>query len=110
MRVGSCIDQPWLTVKDCPVNALEANDAKNSAAAATSSTVVNSPSTVSLSMTSRTTDSAEMPSVRACSGICLSTSGVRTKPGHTMFARTPCFAPSLATTLARPSRPCFAAT
>ena len=42
-----------------------------------------------------------MPSSLACSGICLSTSGVRTKPGQITLARTPCLAPSLATTLAQ---------
>ncbi len=47
---------------------------------------------------------------RACSGICFSTSGVRTKPGQTMLARTPCAAPSFATTLAKPTSPCLAVT
>src|SRR5215831_17828833 len=46
----------------------------------------------------------------ACSGICLSTSGVRTKPGQITLARTLCAAPSLATTFARPIRPCLAVT
>ena len=50
------------------------------------------------------------PSAFDCSGICLSTSGVRTKPGQITLARTPCFAPSLAITLASPIRPCFAVT
>ena len=45
-----------------------------------SSTVVNSPSTVWPSITFLMTSSSLIPSVRACSGICLSTSGVRTKP------------------------------
>jgi hypothetical protein len=45
-----CIDQPWLTIRDWPVNALELKPAKKTAASATSSTVVNSPSTVSFSM------------------------------------------------------------
>jgi hypothetical protein len=40
----------------------------------------------------------------------LSTSGVRTKPGQITLARTPWAAPSLATTLARPIRPCLAVT
>src|SRR5271154_2914809 len=54
-----CMDQPWLTISDCPVRALDSNEAKKSAASATSSTVVNSPSTVSFNMTSRITDSGE---------------------------------------------------
>ena len=65
------MDQPWLTTSDCPVSALELNAAKNRTASATSSTVVNSPSTVPLSITSLITASSEMPSVFACSGICL---------------------------------------
>ena len=80
------------------------------ATSATSATVVNSPSTVSFSMTFLMTSCSEMPSSFACSGICLSTSGVRTKPGQITFARTPCSAPSFATTFARPTRPCLAVT
>ncbi|MCY1510292.1 hypothetical protein D9M68_446650 [compost metagenome] len=56
------------------------------------------------------TCSSVMPSVFACSGICFSTSGVRTKPGQITLARTPCFAPSFATVLASPMRPCLAVT
>ena len=41
------MNQPWLTMSDWPVSAFELKPAKNSAASATSSTVVNSPSTVS---------------------------------------------------------------
>jgi hypothetical protein len=44
------MNQPWLTTSDCPVKALDGNDANSNATFATSSTVVNSPSTVSLSM------------------------------------------------------------
>src|SRR5215470_9004412 len=56
------------------------------------------------------TSCSEIPSSFACSGICLSTNGVRTKPGQITLARTPCSAPSLATTRARPSRACLAET
>ena len=49
-----------------------------------------------------------MPSLAASSGICRSTSGVRTNPGQITLERTPCGAPSLATTRHRPSRPCLA--
>src|SRR5437870_12181107 len=45
------MNQPWLTTNDWPVSAFDGNEAKKSATSATSSTVVNSPSTVSLSMT-----------------------------------------------------------
>src|SRR5689334_23331105 len=109
-RQDHCMNQPWLTTSDCPVRALESKAAKNRTASATSSTVVNSPSTVSFSMTFFTTSASVMPSSFACSGICLSASGVRTKPGQTTLARTPCAAPSLATTLARPTSPCLAVT
>src|SRR5262249_11506439 len=109
-RIRYCMNHPWLTTMDWPVNAFEPNDARNSAVSATSSTVVNSPSTVSLSMTLLITCSSVMPSSLACSGICFSTSGVRTKPGQITLARTPCAAPSLATTFASPIRPCFAVT
>jgi hypothetical protein len=102
--------QPWLTTIDCPVSAFVPNPAKNSAHCATSSTVVNWPSTVSLSMTFLITSASEIPSSFACSGICLSTSGVRTKPGQITLARTFFAAPSLATTLARPIKACLAAT
>src|SRR3954454_12648215 len=105
-----CIDQPWLTTSDCPVSALVSKPAKNTAVSATSASVVNSPSTVSFSMTFLMTSASEMPSSLACSGICLSTSGVRTKPGQMTFARTPCLAPSFATTLASPISPCLAVT
>jgi hypothetical protein len=84
--------------------------AKKSAAAAMSALVVNSPSTVSFSITFLITSSSLIPSAFACSGICLSTSGVRTKPGQMTLARTLCLAPSLAITLARPISPCLAAT
>ena len=66
--------------------------------------------TVSASMTSFTTRSSLMPSSLACSGICLSTSGVLTKPGQMTFARTLCLAPSFAITRAKPRMPCLAAT
>jgi len=49
-------------------------------------------------------------SVFACSGICFSTSGVRTKPGQMTLVRTPIFAPSFAAARASPRRPCLAAT
>ena len=104
------MNQPWLTINDWPVRALDLDAAKNSAAAATSSAVVNSPSTVSRSMTFLITSASAMPSSFACSGICLSTSGVRTKPGQTTLARTPCLAPSFATTLDKPISPCLAVT
>ncbi|WP_233417273.1 hypothetical protein, partial [Halovulum marinum] len=77
---------PWLTISDCPVRALVGNAAKRCAISATSSTVVNSPSTVPPSITLLMTSSSEIPSSAACSGICLSTSGVRTKPGQITHA------------------------
>src|SRR5262249_44712812 len=73
------MNQPWLTMRDWPVNAFVFAAAKNSAASATSLVVVNSPSTVSFSITLWTTSSSEIPSAFACPGICLSTRGVRTK-------------------------------
>ena len=104
------MNQPWLTTSDCPVSAFVGNPANSSATRATSSVVVNSPSTVSFSITFLMTSCSVMPSVFACSGICFSTSGVRTKPGQITLARTPCSAPSFATTFARPMSACFAAT
>src|SRR5664279_596088 len=83
-----CMNQPWLTTSDWPVSALLGKLANSSATSATSATVVNSPSTVSLSITFLMMSSSLMPSAFACSGICLSTSGVRTKPGQITFART----------------------
>ena len=85
MRVY-CMNQPWLTTMDWPVNAVVLAPAKNSTASATSSVVVNWPSTVSFSMTLLMTSSSLMPNSLACSGICLSTRGVRTKPGQTTLA------------------------
>ena len=35
------MNQPWLTMTDCPVNALDSKAARNKAASAISSTVVN---------------------------------------------------------------------
>jgi hypothetical protein len=67
------MNQPWLTTIDWPVNAFDPKEAKNNAVCATSSTVVNSPSTVSLSITFLMTSCSEIPSSCACSGICLST-------------------------------------
>src|SRR5207248_6144334 len=104
------MNQPWLTTNDWPVNALVLKPAKNNTASATSSVVVNSPSTVSFSMTCLITSSSLMPSSLACSGICLSTSGVRTNPGQTTLARTLYSAPSLATTRHNPRSPCLAVT
>ena len=77
---------------------------------ATSSVVVNSPSTVSFSITFFTTSASLRPRAAACSGICFSTSGVRTKPGQMTLERTPWAAPSFATTLASPISPCLAVT
>src|SRR5690606_32270842 len=105
-----CMNQPWLTTMLWPVSALVSNAARVNATLATSSTVVNSPCTVSLSMTSLTTASSLMPSAFACCGICLATSGVRTKPGQMTLARTPYSPASLATVRHRPSRPCLAVT
>src|SRR5262249_24941035 len=53
---GHSMNQPWLTTSDCPVSALLSKLAKNSAVSATSTTVVNSPSTVSFSITFLITD------------------------------------------------------
>src|SRR5579864_5546562 len=52
------MNQPWLTMRDCPVRAFVLAAAKNSAASATSAAVVNSPSTVSRNMTLRTTSAS----------------------------------------------------
>src|SRR6516165_10208496 len=82
-----CMNQPWLTTIDWPVNAFDPKEAKNNAVCATSSTVVNSPSTVSLSITFLMTSCSETPSSFACSGICLSTSGVRTNPAPGPLAK-----------------------
>src|SRR5262249_39227637 len=49
-----CMNQPWLTTSDWPVYTLDDAAAKNRTASATSSVVVNSPSTVSFNMTLRT--------------------------------------------------------
>src|SRR5947208_12876514 len=49
------MNQPWLTTRDWTVSAFDLAPAKNSTASATSSDVVNSPSTVSLSITCRIT-------------------------------------------------------
>src|SRR5262245_19202399 len=89
--------QPWLTTIDCPVSAVVGKADSMRVTSAMSAAVVNCLSTVSRSITSPTTCASEMPSALACSGICLSTSGVRTNPGQTTLARTPCLAPSLAT-------------
>src|SRR5690606_36370119 len=110
LRPAYCMNQPWLTTMLWPVKALVSNAASVSATLATSSTVVNSPSTVSLSITFFTTSSSLMPSSFDCSGICLSTSGVRTKPGQITLARMPASPPSFATVRHRPSRPCLAVT
>jgi hypothetical protein len=40
------MNQPWFTMIDWPVNAFDPKEAKNNAVCVTSSTVVNSPSTV----------------------------------------------------------------
>src|SRR4030081_2043255 len=97
-------------MSDWPVSALLGNVANIKTTSATSSMQVNSPSTVLPSMTLLITSSSEMPSTLACSGICLSTNGVRTKPGHTTLERTLNSAPSLATTLDSPINPCLAVT
>jgi len=34
--LNHCMNQPWLTISDCPVRALDSNEAKKSAASATS--------------------------------------------------------------------------
>src|SRR5262249_14408204 len=109
-RSAHCMNQPWLTTADCPFSALLGKAANSTANSATSAVVVNWPSTVSFSITFLTTSSSLMPSSLACSGICLSTSGVRTKPGQITLARTPYLAPSFATVLQRPIRPCLAVT
>ena len=60
--INYCMNQPWLTTGDCPVNALLGNAANRSAISASSSTVVNSPPTVSFSITFLITSSSEIPS------------------------------------------------
>ena len=51
-------------------------------------------------MTFLTTSASLMPSAFACCGICLSTSGVRTKPGQITLACTPYCASNVVTLLA----------
>src|SRR6185312_14020081 len=85
-----CMNQPWLTTIDWPVSAAEGKVARYSAVCAMSSTVVKVASTVSFSITFLITSSSVMPSSLACSGICFSTSGVRTKPGQITCERTLC--------------------
>jgi hypothetical protein len=48
------MNQPCEATSDCPVKAFDLKEAKNNAASATSAVVVNSPSTVSFSITWRT--------------------------------------------------------
>ncbi len=64
-RVGLayCMNQPWLTTSDCPVRALLGKAANSTATSATSSSVVNSPSTVSLSMIFLMTSCSLIPSI-----------------------------------------------
>ena len=50
-------------------------------------------------MTFFMTSCSERSSSVACSGICLSTSGMRTKSGQMTLARTPCAAPFLGSDL-----------
>src|SRR3954451_5038427 len=102
-RYSMC--QPWLTITDWPVSAFDGKAAKKSATSATSSSVVNSPSTVFFSITFLITSASVIPKSRACSGICFSTRGVRTKPRQITLERTPIGAPSLATDLQRPTSP-----
>src|SRR5262249_14123187 len=109
-RSTYCMNQPWLTTSDWPVYTVDEAAAKNRTASATSSVVVNSPSTVSFNMTLRMTSSSEMPSSLACSGICLSTRGVLTNPGQMTFAVVLCSAPSFAMTRHSPSSTCLAVT
>src|SRR5439155_16076075 len=104
---GYSMCQPWLTITDWPVSAFEGNAAKKSATSATSAKVVNSPSTVVLSITFLITSCSVMPNSFACSGICFSTSGVRTKPGQIVLARLPNGAPLLAADLHSPVFACF---
>lgn len=55
----------WLTPTDWSVSAFRASPANSKAISATFATVVNSPSTVSFSITFLTTASSQMPSSRA---------------------------------------------
>lgn len=64
------MNQPWLTTIDWPVNAFDQKEAQNNAICATSSTVVNSPSTVSLSIIFDYFLFGDVKSF-ACSGICI---------------------------------------
>jgi hypothetical protein len=51
-----------------------------------------------------------LPSDLARASICCCTSGVSTQPGQIALQVTPSLAVSIATTLVRPTTPCFAAT
>ena len=73
--------QPWVSRMDCPVSAPWSLE-RNTSVLATSSTVVNTPSTYSRSMMFFTTSSSLMPREAACSGICFSTRGVLMKLGQ----------------------------
>lgn len=118
-----------------PVSAVVLKLPRKQHTSATSSKVENCPSTVFLSITLRMTSSSVMPRVwnrinrsqsidqsseilykdeddvrivartLACSGICFSTKGVSTKPGHTTFDAIPNSPPSLATARANPMIP-----
>ena len=107
---GYCMNQPWLTTSDWPVSALLGKAANSRATLATSSVVVNSPSTVSFSitflMTCRLGD-AQRPGLL---GDLLFDQRRAHEPGQITLARTLCLAPSLATVLHRPIRPCLAVT
>ena len=54
--------------------------------------------------------STVLPGALARASICCCTSGVSTQPGQIALQVTPSFAASIATTLVRPTMPCFAAT
>jgi len=87
-----------------------ASPARNTASAPTFSGVENSSIGCFSASSSFFASSTDLPAALARASICCCTSGVSTQPGQIALQVTPSFAASTATTLVRPTMPCFAAT
>src|SRR5689334_10789714 len=101
--------QPPSIGRIAPVIEAASAEARNAQSAAICPTVTNCLVGWAARSTSLTTCSSLMPRDLAISGICFSTNGVNTYPGHTALTVMPRSATSRATVLVSPATPCFAA-
>src|SRR5207237_6988166 len=105
-----CAVQPPSTGSAAPVIWAASSEQRNAASRPSCSTVTNCPEGCFSASSARAPSSRPAPSAAARAAICGSISSVRVQPGQIALQVIPDPAVSSATTLVRPTTPCFAAT